>query len=49
MNKGLISQIFDWGIHPMNSDSNTSTWLAFLVLILIVSFLWSTVVRSIQT
>lgn len=48
MQKGLISQIFEWGLHPSYSEGTTMTWLAFLVLVLIASFLWSTVVKAIK-
>jgi hypothetical protein len=44
--RGSISKIFDWLQSPIQSDSTISDWAAGLVLILIVSFLWSTVVRQ---
>jgi hypothetical protein len=46
--KGLISQTLDWITHPAYSETNLGQWAAFVVLILIVSFLWSTVVRQIE-
>jgi ABC-type phosphate transport system permease subunit len=42
----MISKIFDWLQSPMESEASISEWAAGLVLILIVSFLWSTVVRQ---
>lgn len=49
MENGLITEIFNWGAHPSYSEGTTATWLAFLVLILIASFLWSTVIKAIQS
>ena len=45
---GLISQTLDWLKHPGYSDASVREWSAFLVLILIVSFLWYTVVRQLE-
>lgn len=42
---GLISKTLDWVWHPSYADSQVTDWLAFLTLILIASFLWSTVIR----
>lgn len=44
--RGIISKIFDWGTHPSYDSSTTTQWAAGLIVILIVSFLWSTVVNS---
>lgn len=44
--KGIISKIFDWIEHPSKSGGDLTDWGAGLLLILIVSFLWSTVVRQ---
>lgn len=38
--------MFDWLYHPANDDSTITVWLAGLVIILIISFLWSTVIKS---
>lgn len=46
--KGLISQTLDWIMHPMYSEASLGEWAAGLVLILILAFLWSTVVRQIE-
>ena len=43
----FLSNIWDWGRSASYSDTSVSTWLAGLVLILILAFLWSTVVRKI--
>jgi hypothetical protein len=45
---GLISKIFGWGTHPMNDTSTTKEWFAGLVLVLILAFMWSTVIRMIE-
>lgn len=46
--EGLISKIYSWTWHPSNSDETVNDWLAFLVLALIASFLWSTVIKAID-
>lgn len=42
---GLISKTFTWFAHPFNDQSTPIEWLAGLVLLLIVAFMWSTVVK----
>lgn len=43
----ILSQLLNWLTHPFNNDVGTvKDWFAFLVLVLIVSFLWSTVIRE---
>lgn len=47
---GILSRILDWILHPFNSAEESGTvadWFGFLVLILIASFLWKTVVDDI--
>jgi hypothetical protein len=46
--KGLITRTLEWIEHPQYSDASLQTWAAGLVLILIVSFLWSRVVTQIS-
>jgi|GEM_PF-6065280 len=46
--KGLISQMLDWMTHPTYSDASLGEWAAGLVLILIVSFQWTNVIRQIE-
>ncbi len=48
MDSGLISGAMQWGFHPSNSKGTVGEWLAGLVLILIVAFLWSEVVSQID-
>jgi hypothetical protein len=43
---GVISKILSWIMHPLNSEGTPTEWLAGLVLLIIASFLWSTVVRQ---
>ena len=44
---GIITKIFNWGKHPsFDTTTDPSDWLAGLVLILIVAFLWSRVVKQ---
>jgi hypothetical protein len=46
---GLISKIFGWGTQPLQNDgSSVNEWLAGLLLILILAFMWSTVVKLIE-
>jgi hypothetical protein len=46
---GIVSKIFGWITHPINDDSTTvSQWLAGLVVIFILAFLWTTVLREIE-
>jgi hypothetical protein len=47
MGNGLIGKIFSWGSSPTYSDSTTSTWLAGLGLVIVLAFLWATVVRQV--
>jgi uncharacterized membrane protein len=47
MGNGLLGKIFTWGTSANYSDTTTEVWLAGLGFILVLAFLWSTVVRSI--
>jgi len=42
---GIISKIYGWIWHPGNSQETLTDWSLFLVLALIASFLWATVIR----
>jgi hypothetical protein len=46
--KGIIEQTLDWLTHPLYSDSDIWDWVGGLVLVLFLSFLWSTVIRQID-
>lgn len=46
--EGLITKIYSWIGHPGQSDEPIEYWAAFLVLVLIASFLWSTVIKVID-
>ncbi len=46
--KGLISQTLDWLTHPQYAEATPGTWAAGLVLVLILAFLWTTVVKQIR-
>lgn len=48
MDSGLITRIFEWGTSVNYDRTTASTWLAGLVLVLIVAFLWSTVIRMVE-
>lgn len=45
---GMLTEMQDWGTHPLNSNGTIFDWLAGVVLILIVAFLWAQVVREID-
>lgn len=44
---GLVSKISAWGLHPSYSNGTALDWAAGLVLILMLSLLWSQVVMQI--
>lgn len=46
--RGLISKTLDWITHPSQSEGSPGEWLAGLVLILILSFLWTRVLVQIE-
>jgi len=46
--RGIIAKIFDWIEHPSQSGGTPAQWVAGLVVILCISWLWSTVVRQID-
>jgi hypothetical protein len=45
--EGLISKVIAWIEHPGNSNETITDWLLFVALILMISFLWTTVLRHI--
>lgn len=42
---GILRGIFDWTTHASYDSTTTVDWAAGLVVILILAFLWSTVVN----
>ncbi len=46
--RGVINGIFAWGQHPLYSEGTLWEWGAGLVLILILAFLWTTVLAKIR-
>lgn len=46
--KGIISQTLNWITHPSQSEGTPVEWAAGLVLILILSFFWVTVLKKIE-
>lgn len=44
--KTMVSKIFKWMFNAGSDQSTPKEWFAGLVLILILSFLWSTVIKS---
>jgi hypothetical protein len=48
MGNGIITKIFGWITHPtIDTETEPIDWLAGLVVVLILSFLWSRVVKQI--
>lgn len=47
MGNGLIGKIFAWGQSPLYSDTTVNEWLAGLGVVIILAFLWTTVLRQI--
>jgi len=46
--RGIISGIFAWGHHPLYSEGTIWEWGAGLVVVLILAFLWTTVLSKID-
>lgn len=46
--KGLIASTFDWFTHPAKSEGTLFEWAAFLVIVLVVSFLWIQIHKEIE-
>lgn len=46
--RGILGQSLDWLEHPSYSDATVGEWLGGLVVILILSFLWTTVLRGLE-
>lgn len=46
--EGIITKIYSWIWNPSNSGETLTDWFAFVVLILIVAYLWSTVIKAID-
>jgi hypothetical protein len=47
MKQGIFTQTLQWITHPAYSESSIGTWLAFLLAVLILSFLWTTVLEQV--
>lgn len=45
---GLITKTLAWIEHPKYTKATLGEWAAGLVLILIVSFLWTTTLKQIE-
>lgn len=43
----FISNLWDWGTSASHSDATPAAWLAGIVLLLMLAFLWSTVIRKV--
>jgi hypothetical protein len=46
--EGIISKIYSWVWHPSNSEETLSDWGAGLVVVIVLAFLWSTVVKQLS-
>lgn len=45
---GLVGSVIQWFTHAGNSQGSPAEWAAGLVLILMVSFFWVTVINKIE-
>jgi|HubBroStandDraft_5_1064220.scaffolds.fasta_scaffold74286_3 hypothetical protein len=45
---GLISKIYAWTWHPSNSSETIYDWIAFFIVVLILSYMWSTVINVVD-
>lgn len=48
MGKGLITKTLEWIEHPRYTQASLGEWAAGLLLVLIVSFLWTTVIKQLE-
>lgn len=46
--QGLITKIYSWVWHPSNSSETIYDWFAFFVAVVILSYLWSTVITVVE-
>ena len=46
--KGIISQTIDWIRHPQFAEGTPGEWAAGALLILILSFMWTLVLKQIK-
>lgn len=46
--EGLITKIYAWVWHPSNSSETVTEWIAFFIVVLILSYLWSTVINVVE-
>lgn len=46
--EGLITKIYSWVWHPSNSSETITEWIAFFIVVLILSYLWSTVINVVE-
>lgn len=46
--EGIITKIYSWVWSPSNDNATLEDWALGLVVIIIVAFLWSTVVRMLE-
>ena len=47
MNQGLIGNFYAWGVSPLNDDTTIALWAGGLVVVLVIAFLWATVVKQV--
>lgn len=46
--RGIISGIFAWAQHPLYSEGNLKEWGAGLIVVLVLAFFWTTVLKKID-
>ena len=43
---GLITKMLQWGMHPTYADTDPWDWAAFVLLLFMLGYLWSKVVKQ---
>lgn len=46
--EGIITKIYSWIWHPSNSSETLTDWFAFLIVVLLFAYLWSTVIKVVD-
>lgn len=48
VNQGVLSGVLGWGTHPTYSKGTAAEWFWGAILIIIVAFLWTLVLKEIR-
>jgi hypothetical protein len=44
----MLTELADWLSHPLYSKGTVAEWLAGLVLVILLAFAWSQVIKTIE-